>query len=123
MDRRSGVILGEVGQRVAFLFGLVPTGGAKARIEEVRATLGWKFSLRAEDLHDDQMPDAAMRTEWQRGGGFGGGRPDAGFGVLGVGRNSRFDQGSRLLPSGVLAGAGQSVVAHFGKNRAGGCVA
>ena len=32
-----------------------------------RATLWWKFSLRAEYLHDDQVSDSAMRTERWRG--------------------------------------------------------
>ena len=97
--------------------GLVPTSGAKAGGEMVRATSGWKFSLRAEYLHDDQMSNPAMRTERQRGRDFGGRRWEVGCRVLGVGRQSGFQPGSCLLTILLSAGAGQSVVAHLGKTR------
>jgi hypothetical protein len=83
----------------------------------VSATLRRKFSLRAEYLHDDQMSNPAMRTERWRGRDFGGRQWKVGRGGVGVGRNVRFHQGSRLLTGRVLAGTGQSVVAHFGKTR------
>src|ERR1700723_842449 len=76
--------------------------------------LWWKFSLRAEDLQDDQMSDVAMWTKRRRGG-FGGGGRGVGCAIVGFGRQIGFHHGSRLLPSFVVAWAGQSVVAQFGK--------
>ena len=72
--RETGVIFFYTVQRAAFPLVLVPTSSAKAGGKMVRATLGRKFSLRAEQLHDDQMSNAAMRTEWWRGGGLAGRR-------------------------------------------------
>ena len=44
----SGGIFFDPVQRATFPLGLVPTSGVKAGGIMVRATLGWKFSLRAE---------------------------------------------------------------------------
>ena len=66
-------------------------------------------------MHHDQMSNPAMRTKRQLGRGFGGRTRAVGWGIFGVGRNSGCDQGLRSFAGRVLAGAGQSVVAHFGK--------
>jgi len=102
-----------------FPFGLVPTGRVKSKAEAVRAALWWKFSSRAECLHDDQMSNPAMRTERRRWCDFGGRGREVGGRVPGVGagRHIGFDQGSCLLTRHLSAGTGQSVIAHFGKTR------
>ena len=46
--REARVIFLDPGQRMAFPLGLIPASGAEVESEMVRATLGWKFSLRAE---------------------------------------------------------------------------
>jgi hypothetical protein len=46
--RETAVIFLDSVQRMAFPLGLVPASGAEVGGETVRATLGWKFSLRAE---------------------------------------------------------------------------
>ena len=73
-EKDSGGIFFDPLQRAEFPLGLVPTSGGKAVGKTVRATLGWKFSMRTELLHYDQMSNPAMRTEWWRGGSFAGRR-------------------------------------------------
>ena len=53
-------------QREWSSFGQGSKSGAKVGDDMARATLWRKFSLRAEDLQDDQTPDVAMGTERRR---------------------------------------------------------